>query len=179
MLTIHPRITSYVNNLHPVHQEPLYHLLEEIITASIPMWELSLAPSTETHCTIGTRVSYSESDSDSEELEVEPRHWPEEEGPQLEIGEGDSNKRDSRRRIQQWSIEATSFTMPDPDGTFEPIKRPEPDFFANKFKDQGLQVIVKLANIHLTPDKPAYKGGSWHVEGQLVSLSLVSSGDRD
>ena len=33
--------------------------------------------------------------------------------------------------------------------------------------DNKLQVIVKLANIHLTPDKPTYDGGSWHVEGQL------------
>ncbi|KAL2802072.1 hypothetical protein BJX63DRAFT_415975 [Aspergillus granulosus] len=30
-----------------------------------------------------------------------------------------------------------------------------------------LQVIVKLANIELTPEKPEYDGGSWHVEGQL------------
>lgn len=35
-----------------------------------------------------------------------------------------------------------------------------------KYKDSGLQVIVKLANIQLTPDKPAYDGGSWHVEGK-------------
>lgn len=32
---------------------------------------------------------------------------------------------------------------------------------------QGLQIIVKLANIHLTPEKPEYEGGSWHIEGQL------------
>ncbi|KFY53172.1 hypothetical protein V496_07845 [Pseudogymnoascus sp. VKM F-4515 (FW-2607)] len=31
----------------------------------------------------------------------------------------------------------------------------------------SLQVIVKLANIELTPEKPEYEGGSWHVEGQL------------
>ena len=37
----------------------------------------------------------------------------------------------------------------------------------NLRKDYGkLQVIVKLANIHLTPEKPNYEGGSWHVEGQ-------------
>ncbi|RDA92039.1 hypothetical protein CP533_0984 [Ophiocordyceps camponoti-saundersi (nom. inval.)] len=29
------------------------------------------------------------------------------------------------------------------------------------------RVIVKLANIHLTPEKPSYDGGSWHSEGQL------------
>jgi hypothetical protein len=32
--------------------------------------------------------------------------------------------------------------------------------------DKRLQVIVKLANIHLTPEKPRYDGGSWHFEGQ-------------
>ncbi|KAK2749298.1 hypothetical protein FQN55_003623 [Onygenales sp. PD_40] len=35
------------------------------------------------------------------------------------------------------------------------------------YAETGLQVIVKLANIHLTPGKPQYNGGSWHVEGQL------------
>lgn len=30
-----------------------------------------------------------------------------------------------------------------------------------------LQIIVKFANICLTPEKPKYGGGSWHVEGQL------------
>ena len=34
-------------------------------------------------------------------------------------------------------------------------------------KDHGrLQIIVKLANIHLNPENPHYPGGSWHVEGQ-------------
>ena len=28
-----------------------------------------------------------------------------------------------------------------------------------------MQVIVKLANIVLTPEKPEYGGGTWHVEG--------------
>lgn len=28
-------------------------------------------------------------------------------------------------------------------------------------------MIVKLANIHLTPEKPSYGGGSWHIEGQM------------
>jgi hypothetical protein len=34
-------------------------------------------------------------------------------------------------------------------------------------KDNRLQFIVKLANIHLTPEKPRYDGGSWHFEGQI------------
>ena len=31
------------------------------------------------------------------------------------------------------------------------------------------QIIVKLANIHLTPQKLEYKGGKWHVENKMVS----------
>ncbi|ORZ31442.1 hypothetical protein BCR44DRAFT_1442340 [Catenaria anguillulae PL171] len=38
-----------------------------------------------------------------------------------------------------------------------------------------LQVIVKLANIHLTPDNPTYPGGSWHVEGML-NESIIATG---
>lgn len=41
-------------------------------------------------------------------------------------------------------------------------------------KDFGrLQIIVKLATIYLSPEKPAYDGGSWHVEGQLNENMLV------
>lgn len=41
------------------------------------------------------------------------------------------------------------------------------------YTHRGLQVIVKLANIELTPEKPEYEGGTWHVEGQLVGLSCI------
>ncbi|KFY35493.1 hypothetical protein V494_05861 [Pseudogymnoascus sp. VKM F-4513 (FW-928)] len=36
-----------------------------------------------------------------------------------------------------------------------------------KFKDTGLQVIVKMATIELTPEKPDFPMGGWHVEGQM------------
>jgi hypothetical protein len=38
-----------------------------------------------------------------------------------------------------------------------------------------LQIIVKLATIHLTPGKPEYPGGSWHVEG-MMNERIVSTG---
>ena len=40
------------------------------------------------------------------------------------------------------------------------------------YAHRGLQIVVKLANIELTPEKPTYEGGTWHVEGQMVRLSL-------
>jgi len=33
-----------------------------------------------------------------------------------------------------------------------------------EFRKPGLQVIVKLASVELTPEKPEYSGGSWHLE---------------
>ncbi|MFD7974563.1 DUF4246 domain-containing protein [Streptomyces sp. NPDC059071] len=42
-------------------------------------------------------------------------------------------------------------------------------------RGRRLQVIVKLATIHLTPEKPEYSGGSWHVEGML-NERIVSTG---
>ncbi|KAK9791446.1 hypothetical protein SCARD494_07629 [Seiridium cardinale] len=35
------------------------------------------------------------------------------------------------------------------------------------FGERGLQVIVKLSSIELTPEKPTYGGGNWHIEGML------------
>jgi len=44
-------------------------------------------------------------------------------------------------------------------------------------RGRDLRVIVKLANIELTPQQPAYPGGTWHVEGEpqecIVATALV------
>lgn len=43
------------------------------------------------------------------------------------------------------------------------------------FHDQGLQVIVKLASIELSPENPRYAGGSWHVEGMKNEHIVATS----
>lgn len=45
----------------------------------------------------------------------------------------------------------------------------------SEFRDQGLQVIVKLASVELTPEKPEYKGGDWHLEVSRGSLRELCS----
>ncbi|KAH2016531.1 hypothetical protein KXV43_004928, partial [Aspergillus fumigatus] len=37
----------------------------------------------------------------------------------------------------------------------------------DKFREHGLQIIVKMENIELTPDSGSYKGTDWRMEGQL------------
>ncbi|MEU6485342.1 DUF4246 domain-containing protein [Streptomyces sp. NPDC046887] len=61
--------------------------------------------------------------------------------------------------------DAPAFTPPEP-----------PDAAARvDLRGRRLQVIVKLATIHLTPEQPEYAGGSWHVEGML-NERIVSTG---
>ncbi|KAJ4264300.1 hypothetical protein NW762_005496 [Fusarium torreyae] len=54
----------------------------------------------------------------------------------------------------------------------EPKKFAEVDYAPKqslryKFKKDGLQIIVKMASIELTPEKPEFPAGSWHLEGQM------------
>jgi hypothetical protein len=37
----------------------------------------------------------------------------------------------------------------------------------DRFGTSGLQIIVKMASIELTPEKPDFPAGGWHVEGQM------------
>jgi hypothetical protein len=42
---------------------------------------------------------------------------------------------------------------------------------SKKFASSGLQVIVKIASIELTPDKPEFPVGGWHVGTTKTLLS--------
>ena len=62
------------------------------------------------------------------------------------------------------------------DGEWGTILKPELENYVSwassvnlrkDFAKDGIQVIVKLASIELTPTTPEYDGGSWQVEGQL------------
>lgn len=96
--------------------------------------------------------------------------------PELESDENseDQDLEDTRRIIhpqpEQFKTPGQRFNEKYDDIKYENLP------FVDLRKDFGrLQIIVKLASIHLTPAKPAYDGGSWHVEGQLNEAMLVSS----
>jgi hypothetical protein len=146
------RIASYINNLHPKKHQPLYQVIEKILTQTIPLWSKTLTLVRDDY----KRIPYDEVEYD-EHPEPEPQP----------ANEADEYSNEYGQRYDEWQKR-------------EPIRRPEPDEFAPRvleaegqvnlredFAQNGLQVIVKLANIELTPEKPEYEGGSWHVEGQL------------
>ncbi|KAJ5454994.1 hypothetical protein N7530_012763 [Penicillium desertorum] len=140
------RILSHINNAHPVKHRALYQAIEKIISRTVPLWEASL-----TEKDHPKRISYNQYD-----------------------GKGDYQehlKRSEDHYKRQKQYEATrKVKIPEPDND-----RVQPTNFRTDFCHRKLQVIVKLANIELTPGKPKYEGGSWHIEGQLNERIVASA----
>lgn len=58
--------------------------------------------------------------------------------------------------------------QPEP-GEFEPPSPVEEVVdLRNQYGELGLQIIVRIETIHLTPEKPKLSEGDWKIEGQLV-----------
>ncbi|TFK36208.1 hypothetical protein BDQ12DRAFT_610196 [Crucibulum laeve] len=154
------RITSYINNLHPEEYKPLYSLIEQIISRAIPLWNATLTP-LRTPESRFVRIVYDEVkyeyDSEDEDDTEEPQRLSDEDEEEYDI------------RREDWFSETSHSTkLPEPEIFIPPHERDAMKVdLRREYGSQGLQVVVKLANIHLTPEKPEYKGGSWHVEGQL------------
>ncbi|KAI1658101.1 hypothetical protein F4813DRAFT_380457 [Daldinia decipiens] len=164
-----PRISSYINNLHPVDHKDLYEVFEKFISAAVPLWEECLF----------------------RESALKPRIICEPEGPKdYYLPEGvtvpdrllqnlENEPRNARDRyeldrydryveeFEEWYEGHKVLRWPEPKD-YTPRERDSPGKPDLK-KDfpSGLQVIFKLANIHLTPEDPEYDGGSWHIEGAL------------
>lgn len=164
------RILSYINNAHPVKHRALYEVIEKIISRTVPLWEAAL-----TEKDHPPRISYNCFEWEEGYGDGEFPGWDEEE--EMYDGKGDYQehlKRNEDHYKRQKEYEATrKVKIPEP-GEFK-IPRPDSDRvqpinFRTDFCHRKLQIIVKLANIELTPEKPEYEGGSWHIEGQLVSL---------
>lgn len=156
------RITSYINNLHPKKFKPLYNVIEKIIAKSIVLWNRTLDDRTP-----DVRVPFDGPEYEIQAADQIPEQETDEDDDDYDQRVDDSYE--DRRRAQELSI-----VLPEPGEFSEPVEGDDVGILnlREDFKETGLQVIVKLANIHLTPEKPQYGGGSWHVEGQLVSVLL-------
>ena len=158
------RITSYINNLHPQENKALYAEIEKIIAKAIVLWNQALSPLRGYYFSTTERIPFKCPEyEDLEDFFGEDR-------PMQVTGESDE---DYERRLTEMAL-----ALPEPGEFVEP---PTPTILAppkaldlrEEYSGKGLQVIVKLANIHLTPEKPEYRGGIWHVEGHLVSIRLA------
>ncbi|OJD17723.1 hypothetical protein AJ78_02187 [Emergomyces pasteurianus Ep9510] len=151
------KLTSYINNLHPKAHPNLYGVIEQVISLAVPLWNKTL--------TCAKANDYKRMIYDS--CEMEPKDPDVIAGIPKPEQESDEDEDDYYDRMDDWEAQTQKVILPEPLAEFSP---PNEDILVDLQRDYGstgLQVIVKLANIHLTPEKPRYNGGTWHVEGQL------------
>lgn len=178
-----PHITSYINNLHPEKHEALYSLLEQFVDRTIPLWNECLSwswfsdrvriPTTDV-------VFYSDEDWIVPSWPLRAKHpdnqleGDEELDRSAKINECWADEHDLLGEWEDWKS-ANLRLKPIEPRTYQSFyqmlqKSNAPARHINlkaDFNSTGLQIIFKLASIHLTPDKPKYDGGRWHVEGAL------------
>lgn len=63
--------------------------------------------------------------------------------------------------------------IPEPDST-EDVSYAPKESLREKFKSSGLQVIIKMATIELTPEKPEFSSGSWHVSSPNTGKTEIT-----
>ncbi|KAF5323889.1 hypothetical protein D9611_008279 [Ephemerocybe angulata] len=163
-----PRILTYINNLHPKHHRELYAVIEDVIAAAVPLWELTLGPlQPQAQYTIPRRIEY-------KYAEYDPDPENEDNYPEQEEGEDDDVYDARCEAWGQWCKDTRAVVLPEPK-EFEPLKVPPTPLCLKTFRSKPLQIIVKLADIVLTADKPEYGGGTWHVEGKMNETICASA----
>ncbi|GAA5922906.1 hypothetical protein JCM3775_006180 [Rhodotorula graminis] len=147
-------ISSYINGLHPVDHAPLYLVLARLFEHFLPMFE-RVVSDLQAPPPRRINVDYNVVGSWYGELPdyMDDEQW------------------------HEWE-ESKVLSLPEPAPfdlavkSAELKRRTEAPVFP--LKGRKLQVIVKLANIQLSPDNPDYPGGVWHVEG-MQNEEIVAS----
>lgn len=171
-------VSPYINNLHPVLHKPMYPVIEAILARFVPLFERVLGDS-------NTRDRPPMEGNRRIRTNRQAATWPDQIGRR-------------RRRVIPciWGLDG----IPDPESIPPDVDEElfYDEFYANAPKilpeshrtykgalerdfspislgGRTIQCIVKLANIHLSPEKPEYKGGSWHVEGRSAIFLRITN----
>lgn len=142
---------SYINNLHPKQHSDLYPVLAKMFEHSLPLFERVL---TFLKSSLQPKIDLTHFDI-----------YDESTAPKRFFGE---NQTDFDDQYEEWYETRPFNPIPIPDYNEPPAVPPV------VLRNCRLQVIVKIQEIHLTPDKPTYEGGVWHVEG-MENESIVAT----
>ncbi|KAJ6466047.1 hypothetical protein C8R47DRAFT_1154290 [Mycena vitilis] len=170
-------VSPYINNLHPTKHKTLYPLIESVLSAFIPLFERVLSqingenqdlyrdivPGSgriKTKMTSGTWTGYNRKYAGV----TVPCIWSK---GDVEWEEGMSDAQYNKLREEAPKVLPEAFE--------EYAGELEKTIVPYSLRGKTVQCIIKLANIHLTPEDPEYQGGSWHVEAML-NERIVASG---
>jgi len=140
-----PRIKGYINNVHPLRHRALYVVTERLIDAVIPVFNRTI-------------------------IDLKAPGY-------------------LNQRIHLVDFARHPFIKRDPDTFRPPEQRADESFLdengqfqrsmfvdlKKEFWNTGLQMVLHLRDIELSPEGPEYEGEEWHVQGQTVSLSSTLS----
>ena len=146
--------SPYINNVHPIRNKELYSVIPEILQHAIPMYERVLSDLLRP--ILPMRIATSGGCGWAGEPTADCI-W--ENG----IPYPSSASENEYYADEDAWYEKREFKTPDGRGKYDGDLKVMNDRLS--LKGRTLQVIVKLANIILTPEKPEYPGGKWHVEG--------------
>ncbi|OAJ44487.1 hypothetical protein BDEG_27709 [Batrachochytrium dendrobatidis JEL423] len=138
-------INSYINNLNPIWHRDMYKCIAKIFKCFVPMFESLFR-------TMDPMFRY------------------------IDIHNGTKGYEPSSQSYRGGMEPDTQVIRP----VYVPTL---PEHFESKYESakpvslrgRNLQVIVKLTNIQLTPSKPKYDEGDWHIEGP-INESIVAIG---
>ncbi|KAL2884175.1 hypothetical protein SGCOL_000114 [Colletotrichum sp. CLE4] len=185
------KIESYINNLHPEKHSDLYPIIEGLVQKSLPAWDLiycwvrkySVLRLTKTTRKVGDGVPVPDIVPEVHEEEIGGEKIPSDGQPDtvttpevIEPASGSEGDEEEESEESDGSDDSLDSDDEEYDSEDDVACDPSPYFKVSSkdVKHSGffdnvprIQVIVKLANIQLTPENPSYDGGSWHIEGQL------------
>ncbi|KAI9060773.1 hypothetical protein FKP32DRAFT_1577374 [Trametes sanguinea] len=148
------RPLGYINNLHPTKHRALYDVISSILGRFVPLFDRVLSDVLSPEPPLA--------------ITVNPGRWYEHiKEPDFDYNQPhDEDPWEKWAREEKWPFipEPIPFSPPNSDGRIE-----------FELNGRTVQVIVKLANTHLTPENPKYPGGSWHVEG-MANEKIVATG---
>jgi len=153
-------ISPYINNIHPTHHKELYSVIPDVLQHALPMFERVLSDLVRP--LLPMRVAMP-SGSLFEGEESVGCIWGD--GHPHHSVHGYEYQAGSDTRYARYQ-----FRTPDVKKKYDGDLRVMNNRIS--LKSRTLQVIVKLANIVLTPENPEYPGGNWHVEG-LLQLHFI------
>ncbi|KAK0760527.1 hypothetical protein N5P37_006721 [Trichoderma harzianum] len=185
------KIDSYINNLHPVEHANLYPIIERFIEKALPAWDVIYRWPTEFEIqrlkTREARSKCTTSEICNQRYACEPWNRPLDEGePQRDENEPYTEEYRSSERFKRdmaWLVETHKLDLPEPDSTRDDYFRLKPsDVKSSGFFNGAsrVQVIVKLANVHLTPEDPDFKfEASQELADWYTSTANASGNDPD
>ncbi|KAI0792226.1 hypothetical protein C8Q75DRAFT_755011 [Abortiporus biennis] len=160
------KIASYINGL-PTHVKggaEMYTLLGEIFGKTVPLFEHVLS----SICSHHDLVRYPHPQGygwwDTEEYDGEPPSLPDGLEEQLWEEWREAPEGYDLARYKYWEENFKPAPLPLPDFP-EPAPMDVSEDKKIKLGGHRLQVIVKIGQVLLTPERPQFEAGNWHIEG--------------